>query len=476
MEEEALKILVESLVEYEGRWIGTPAVCNPDAAHPVPGEVLNYDQVFIRDFVPVALLFLVKDDELPVKHHKDTEIPLSGKEIVRNFLEVTLKLHQQARQRSFTGLALMPASFKVIVENGQQHLEPDFGDRAIARVTPVDSSLWWILLLRAYGKAVQNYSLAHQEEFQEGVRLILELCFSDRFDMEPTLLVPDGACMIDRRLGIYGHPLEIQALFYAALRAASELLPDNEANQKVRRAVHLRLQALKDRIRIDYWLDIKSLNDIYRFRVEQYGKEVLNKFNLYSDSIPYEWLSEWLEEKGGYFAGNLGPSQLDCRFFTLANLMTILCSLATKMQSQEIMELIYQQWDKLLAHMPIKICYPALEGRDWEILTGCDPKNKRWSYHNGGSWPVLTWMLAAAALKTGRYDVLKRLKEDLVGVGKRLLAEDWPEYYDGEDGRLIGKEARKFQSWTIAGFFLTQELIDKPEFLMLVNFGFDEDP
>ena len=27
MEEEALKILVESLVEYEGRWIGTPAVC-----------------------------------------------------------------------------------------------------------------------------------------------------------------------------------------------------------------------------------------------------------------------------------------------------------------------------------------------------------------------------------------------------------------------------------------------------------------
>ena len=370
----------------------------------------------------------------------------------------------------------MPASFKVIVDNGQQHLEPDFGDRAIARVTPVDSSLWWMLLLRAYGKAVGNYDLAHQEDFQEGVRLILELCFSDRFDMEPTLLVPDGACMIDRRLGIYGHPLEIQALFYAALRAASELLPDNEANQKVRRAVQLRLQALKERIRIDYWLDIKSLNDIYRFRVEQYGKEVINKFNLYSDSFPYEWLSEWLEEKGGYFAGNLGPSQLDCRFFTLGNLMTILCSLATKMQSQEIMELIYQQWDKLLAHMPIKICYPALEGRDWEILTGCDPKNKRWSYHNGGSWPVLTWMLAAAALKTGRYDVLTRLKEDLGVVGKRLLAEEWPEYYDGEDGRLIGKEARKYQSWTIAGYFLTQELIENPEHLMLVNFGFDEDP
>ena len=30
--------------------------------------------------------------------------------------------------------------------------------------------------------------------------------------------------MIDRRMGVYGYPLEIQALFYAALRTARELL------------------------------------------------------------------------------------------------------------------------------------------------------------------------------------------------------------------------------------------------------------
>jgi hypothetical protein len=37
--------------------------------------------------------------------------------------------------------------------------------------------------------------------------------------------------------------------------------------------------------------------------------------------------------------------------------------------------------------MPVKICYPAIEGHEWQIVTGCDPKNTRWSYHNGGSWP-----------------------------------------------------------------------------------------
>jgi len=37
--------------------------------------------------------------------------------------------------------------------------------------------------------------------------------------------------------------------------------------------------------------------------------------------------------------------------------------------------------------MPLKVCYPAIESHEWRIVTGCDPKNTRWSYHNGGSWP-----------------------------------------------------------------------------------------
>lgn len=470
----ALQIIIQSLIKYDNNWIGTPAVCNLNAVNLNIDNVLNYDQVFIRDFVPVALLFLIKN-HLPPQLDEGKEIEINGKEIVYNFLNITLKMHQEARQKSFTGLILMPASFKVHSAGEFQYLEPDFGDRAIARVTPVDSSLWWIILLRAYCQAVGNHSLAHREDFQECMRLILALCFADRFDMEPTLLVPDGACMIDRRMGIYGYPLEIQVLFYAALLSASELLLDNETNQKVKQAVKNRLHTLKQHLQEYYWLDIKSLNNIYRFQVEQYGKDVTNKFNLYSDSIPYAWLSEWLGETGGYLAGNIGPSQLDCRFFTLGNLMAIISGLTTKWQANKIMNLIQQQWHKLIAQMPIKICYPALEGRDWEIITGCDPKNKRWSYHNGGSWPVLIWFLAAAAIKLEREDIIKKLKVDLVKIGDRLAAEDWPEYYDGEKGNLIGKEARKYQTWSIAGFLLAQELLENPQYLALIDFAFDED-
>ena len=59
-----------------------------------------------------------------------------------------------------------------------------------------------------------DYDLAYRPDFQTGIRLIMDICLANRFDMYPTILVPDGACMIDRRMGIYGHPLEIQVLFF----------------------------------------------------------------------------------------------------------------------------------------------------------------------------------------------------------------------------------------------------------------------
>ena len=443
----ASKALEDSIIYYCDRPVGTVAALDPSV------EALNYDQCFLRDFIPSALVFLIDGQT----------------EIVRYFLLQTLKLQIKERQLDFLepGRGLMPASFKVIHENGEQYLKADFGDHAIGRVTPVDSCLWWLFLLRAYVKATEEYSFAHSPECQKGIRLIMELCLSARFDMYPTLLVPDGACMIDRRMGINGHPLEIQALFHAALRSAGELLLDNQENAIINQAVKNRMEPLVYHIRQHYWLDVERLNVIYRFRSEEYGIKALNQFNLYSDSIPYNQLSEWLPEEGGYLAGNLGPSHLDCRFFSLGNLVAILSSLTTERQSQAIMNVVENRWEDLIGYMPMKICFPALRDRDWQVLTGCDPKNRPWSYHNGGNWPVLLWLLVAVALKTDRVSI--GLKATQIAA-QRILKDEWAEYYDGKNGRLIGREARKYQTWTIAGFLLAQKLLDNPEYLRLVSF------
>lgn len=448
--EEARKALEASIIYYRGRPLGTMAALDPEV------EALNYDQCFVRDFVASALAFLMQ-----------------GKpEIVRNFLVETLALQSGERHlKCFKpGQGLMPASFKVASREGEEYLIADFGEQAIARVTPIDSCLWWMILLRAYVKATGDLALTQQAEFQRGIFLILDFCLVARLNRYPTMLVPDGSFMIDRRMGVYGYPLEIQALLYAALRAARELLlPGNEGDAYIQ-AVDDRLGHLVYHIRKYYWLDFERMNEIYRYKGEEFGETVMNEFNIYPGSIP-DWLIDWLPEAGGYFAGNLGPGRLDFRFFALGNLLAICNSLASEQQSQAIMDLLEQRWQDLVGRTPMKICFPALEGRDWQLLTGSDPKNVSWSYHNGGNWPVLVWLLAAAAQKTGRVALANRALEL---VDTCLYRDRWPEYYDGKHGRLIGKEARRYQTWTIAGFLIANELMTNPQHLALISF--DEDP
>ncbi|XP_059652266.1 alkaline/neutral invertase A, mitochondrial [Cornus florida] len=445
VEREAWKLLKDAVVSYCGSPVGTMAANDPGDKQP-----LNYDQVFIRDFVPSALAFLLKGEG----------------EMVRNFLLHTLQLQSWEKTVDCysPGQGLMPASFKVrtVPLDGnkfEEVLDPDFGESAIGRVAPVDSGLWWIILLRAYGKITGDYTLQERVDVQTGIKLILNLCLSDGFDMFPSLLVTDGSCMIDRRMGIHGHPLEIQALFYSALRCSREMLAVDEGSKNLVRAINNRLSALSFHIREYYWVDMKKINEIYRYKTEEYSTDATNKFNIYPEQIPH-WLMDWFPEKGGYLIGNLQPAHMDFRFFTLGNLWSIVSSLGTPRQNEAILNLIEAKWADLVGNMPLKICYPALEFQEWHIITGSDPKNTPWSYHNGGSWPTLLWQFTLACIKMGRPE-LARKAVDL--AEKRLPMDHWPEYYDTRNGKFIGKQARLYQTWTIAGFLTSKMLLENPE-------------
>lgn len=446
LEQAAWKALEASLIEYKGRVVGTVAARDSSI------DALNYDQCFVRDFVPAALVFLI-----------------SGKaDYVRNFLVETLKLQKKEQHIDYFRPAqgLMPASFKVESNQGKQEIVGDFGQQAIGRVTPVDATLWWLILLRAYVKATGDFSLAHQDAFQHGMELILDLCLAPQFELYPTLLVPDGAFMIDRRMGVYSHPLEIQVLFFAALCSARELLLPDKSGSKYLQAVDDRLTHLTHYLWKCYWLDFRHLNDIYRYRTEGFGMNAVNLFNIQPNSIP-EWVTDWLPRNGGYFAGNLGPERLDSRFFALGNLLAVATSVANPEQSQKLIALIEQRWDDLIGQMPVKICFPAVEGTAWQIITGCDPKNTPWSYHNGGNWPVLLWLFTAAVQKVGRADLAQRA---IAIAAERLAEDDWSEYYDGRQGQFIGKEARANQTWTISGFLAAKLLLADPSHLSLISF------
>lgn len=83
IEKEAWRLLREAVVTYCGNPVGTVAANDPADKQP-----LNYDQVFIRDFVPSALAFLLNGEG----------------EIVRNFLLHTLQLQVPFSMFSMDGV------------------------------------------------------------------------------------------------------------------------------------------------------------------------------------------------------------------------------------------------------------------------------------------------------------------------------------------------------------------------------------
>lgn len=439
--------LEKSIVLYRGEPVGTVAARDPEV------DALNYDQCFTRDFAVSAVAFLQR----------------GRTDIVRNFLTALVEL--QTRDKHLDcfrpGPGLMPASFGIRKQGSQEVLVPDFGEQAIGRVAPVDSGFWWLILLRAYTRASGDTELAQHADFQQAIRLVVELSCTARFDMYPTLLVPDGAYMIDRRMGVHGYPFDMQAMWFAALSAARELLAEDDP---IVEAVTERLGHLSYHLRRYYWLDFQRLNEIYRYQVEEYGAEVVNTFNIYSESIP-EWIMPWFPSQGGYFAGNVGPGRMDFRYFAQGNLLAILTSLADDEQAEAIMNLMESRWDDLLGSMPVKVCFPALEDRDWQTVTGADPKNLPWSYHNGGNWPFLLWLLAGSAIKSGRSELADRALDT---AASRIGEQGWPEYYDGRRGRFVGKEARSHQTWSIAGFIAAADMLAQPDKIEL--FSYEEHP
>ena len=446
---ESWRLLDEALVYYGDKAVGMKA------ANDNTRDELNYSHVFTRDFSIAAIALL-----LDGKH--DT---------VKNFLEIVASLQGQDVHMDCYRLShgMMPASFAVETDqNGEEKLEADFGASAIARVVPLDAPLWWLYILRIYRKVTGDDEFVHSEPIQACIERVLKLYLTSHFEMLPTLLVPDGSYMIDRRLAVYGHPIDMQVLFLLGLRSALEVLVPCDKTTEWQAAIEYRVGHLAFHLRSLYWFDHGALNRMYRYGVEEFGEGATNKFNLQPDSIP-DWVREWMPKDGGYFLGNLGPGRCDFRWFAHGNLLAILSGLTLEEQTDGILKLLYEKKGTLLGDMPLALVYPAFEGEAWRLQTGGDQKNTPWSYHNGGHWPFLLWMLVAAAMKGGKPSLVKGLVESSAAT---LQRDSWPEYYDGTRGQLIGKEARFKQTWSIAGVLIADLIQNNPS--LISNLCFEE--
>ena len=470
MKEEVLVQLAKSilyeqaLVKVNGEFVGAIASIPKNKN----SQDLNYNEIFIRDNVPVMIYLL-----------------LEGRfEIVRHFLNTCLQLQSD----QFQTRGIFPTSFVEIAGK----LVADYGQRAIGRVCSVDASLWWVILAYIYVQRSGDRAWAVTSEVQIGIQQLLNLILHPSFRDAPTLFVPDGAFMIDRVLDVWGNPLEIQALLYGALLSAVGLIQmdlddkgctETQAEQDLREPENVLmgqqiyrkayaiawLKKLRSYMLKHYWINSKIVQTIRRRPTEQYGDRVANEYNIQTETIPH-WLQEWLGERGGYLIGNVRTGRPDFRFFTLGNCLSATFDLISPTQQRSLFHLMHQNQADLFAQMPLRICHPPLENEDWRKKTGYDRKNLPWCYHNAGHWPCLFWFFVIATLRHKLHHKQCQSSVDDLATHlllatnyevllKRLPQEHWAEYFDGPSGVWVGQQARLSQTWTIVSFLLTHHFL-----------------
>ncbi len=445
----AYDVLRRATLSFEGQTVGYAAAVGDGWL-----SADNYRHCFVRDFVPAALVCLADGDLSTTKG------------FLRTVLSVISSDCSMASHRIHKGI--VPASFHVEQHEDGERLASDFGDRSIGRVAPVDALLWFVILLGIYTRVSGDRTIVEDARCRGQLEAMLRLCLEGSFEIFPTLLVPDGAFMVDRRMGVYGHPLEVQVLLLRMLRTVTVLLGDDadagadaDADEALIATARHRIDALQTYLGAEYWLDAERLSEIYRSDTEQLGRDVFNALNIHPDGIP-PWLIDWLPGEGGYFVGNLGPQRIDFRFFSYGNLLAVLFGAASESQASALMQLVDRRWEDLMGVMPMKLCFPALKHGEWQLITGGDPKNRPWCYHNGGHWPMLLWAFVAAALIGGRRDLAERALES---AQPSLAHALWPEYYDGRRGQLIGRYANLEQTWSAAGYLWANKLMREPRLL-----------
>ena len=148
------------------------------------------------------------------------------------------------------------------------------------------------------------------------------------FEGTPVLFVPDCAFMIDRPMDVWGAPLEVEVLLFAALRSCIELMElhrrqENSAllDQRLRLSRQW-MHDLRQYMLKHYWVTSKTMQVLRRRPTEQYGEnQYQNEFNVQPQVIP-DWLQDWLDNRGGYMIGNM-TGRPDFRFYSLGNSLAL---------------------------------------------------------------------------------------------------------------------------------------------------------
>lgn len=286
----------------------------------------------------------------------------------------------------------------------------------------IDSSLWYIIGNFAYARAYGSSSLLKKHK-RSIAKALVWLKYQDPNEDSILTQLPTMDWQ-DAFPHKYGHVINTQSLYYAALKMTGGEKP---------------ARRLKDNINGKTW-DYLTMYD--------------KKLGYY---LPWNWKN------------HDGDREQEEWFDALGNILAVVSGLATKKIAESILGHIEKE--KIDRPFACKAIWPPIKKGDKEwhsYFSKCDARTPL-SYLNGGVWPFIGGFYIAALIKMKKQ---KKAREELYRLAEYNLKKlkirnyktgyEFNEWHHGKTGRPQGEP---FQGWSAGMYIYAYECVKQKRVL-----------
>jgi len=281
----------------------------------------------------------------------------------------------------------------------------------------IDSSLWYLIGHSVYNQSYRDNELL--KKYQKNLdRAFLWLKYQD--PNEDSLLAQQPTMdWQDAFPHKYGHVINTQALYYAALK----MFGQNKLAEHIKKVVNA--------------------------EEEKY-------LSLYDEKLGYYLPWVWKNHDG--------DREQEDWFDTLGNLLAIITGLATPEIALSIIN--YIEKNKINRPYPAKAIYPPIKPGDkaWHsYFSQCSAKDP-YNYLNAGIWPFIGGFYVAALIKIKDYKKANIELDNLAKANELGRDGEWEfnEWLSGETGQAKGTP---FQAWSAGTFLYAAECVKQKKVL-----------
>ncbi|MFT7616305.1 MAG: glycogen debranching enzyme [Candidatus Woesearchaeota archaeon] len=362
-------------------------------------KYVNYHSIWARDHSVCVLGALATDDEQLIRTAKNGILFLLQKQIDHG--QVPSYIELENKKKVYGGLGA---------------------------ITSIDSNMWVVIAAALLYKRTKDKRFVNKTNMQRYEKLyrLFKAFDSNDCGLIEVHRAGDWADVFDRTY----HVLYDECLYYHALRALHYLFSQKQTPQHIKRANWTKRRATRVKRKINETMWITQTNK------EKIRDEYMI-YNKISKTFPF-------------YVSHLEPFKLDWlhHFDTLGNCLTILTGIASPVRRENIIS--YTLTNNVNKPFPLTALYPPVMPQDkgWQGIY--ELKERPFTYHNGGIWPMITGFWIASLIKAG-----KKLtaKSELKQFAK-LLAKDKYIFFEYNHGQTAKPMGRTEQAWSAAGYII----------------------